>query len=254
MSVLTIRTAHSTVGPIVTPARPVRELLVRLNGASRFDEYLFIVPYSLLPHGVQLRRRLRSSGVLVAALSIGGLALAACGGASASSTPSTSSTAAATGGGAPAGGTAQNVSAFTNCLKAHGLTLPAGGSGPGAGAPAGGFAAGGSTPGAGAPSAKNRAAFQACAKYQPKGGFANGGGGFGAGSSNSAATAAFRNCMSLHGVTLTNPKVPTGTPQTSGSTSTSRPGFATNNPKYAAAFSACKALLPTPSTSTNPAG
>lgn len=199
-----------------------------------------------------VRHRLRSSGVLIAALSIGGLALAACGGASASSTPSTSSTVAtATGGGASAGGNAQSAAAFTSCLKSHGLNLPAGGLGAGGG----GFAAGagaGSAPGASAPSAKSRAAFQACAKFQPQGGF--GGGGFGAGSANSAATAAFRNCMSLHGVALAKPAVPAGTPQVGGSPSTTRPGIARNDPKYTAAFAACKALLPTPSTSTTTAG
>jgi hypothetical protein len=180
-------------------------------------------------------------GGLTALACSAGFLLAACGGggakANASSTSSTNG--------------AGDRSAFTSCLKDHGVTLPASGFTP----PAGGGANGGGPPGGGAPGGgvpggngnsgpqfsipgvsndKLQAALSACRSKLPNGG------GFGGGA-NSQAFQAYTSCLRDHGVT-----VPTTTP---GSTPTDsgaggQLGALRNDPKFAAANKTCQALLP----------
>ncbi len=163
------------------------------------------------------------------------LALAACG-ASTASGSSTSTT-------KPSGRASET--AYTNCLKQHGVTLP--------NFTPGSFPTGGTrptfTPGsAGGPGGfrsnpKFAAAAAACKSLRPAGGF----GGFGRGGSggfNSAAFAAYRNCLKLHGVTLPTP----GSRTTAGSTPSTT--IDQSSSTYQAAVQACAALRPTPSTTT----
>jgi len=142
-----------------------------------------------------------------------------------------------------------SLTAYTNCLKQHGVTLPnfthgsipTGGTRPtftpGSGSRPSGFGSGGfsSNP-------KFEKAAAACKSLRPSGGS----GGFGRGGSsgfNSAAFAAYRNCLKLHGVTL-----PTGGPPKSGTGST--PSTTTPSASYQAAIAACAALRPSPTTTT----
>lgn len=198
------------------------------------------------------RARLRNVGLLVAALAVSGVLLAACGGGSSASGSSGSGSSSTS---SPSASAAGSFSAFAACLKSHGVTFPAGRGfgGGGAGAPTGtaptgtfgsGSPAGGRPAGGFTRSAKDQKAFTACAKFRPKGSF-GGFGGFGGGGSGAAALAPFRNCMKLHGVAL-----PTAGARPSGSTGTTTGTSITSNPHYASAFSACKALLPTPTTTT----
>ena len=142
-----------------------------------------------------------------------GLLVTACG----SSTGSTGQ------GGAQAAGT----SAFQQCLKQHGVSLPAGrpaGGGapsPGAGAPAGG----GQFPGGFGNGAGSKA-FQACRKYAPAG-FGRGRPGAGG----LSALSGFSSCMKQHGVTLSGgPAALQSLSQASG--------------KAKKAFQTCRTLLP----------
>jgi hypothetical protein len=173
---------------------------------------------------------------------------AACGGKS--SATSTSGSTASSGSAA--------FTAYRDCLTKHGVKLPARPSGttngtrptfdpsqafaPGAGGDSG--TPSGTSPGRGRFSNDPAfaAASKACASLRPSGGF---GGGFGGrGSAGLQAFQAFASCMKDHGITI-----PTrgGSAGATGSTTTSGPTTTLdrNTPAYAAAYAACKALLPT---------
>ncbi|HEX6468922.1 MAG TPA: hypothetical protein VF069_07470 [Streptosporangiaceae bacterium] len=176
----------------------------------------------------------RVRSLAVVALAGGLLSVAACGGGDggAAAAPKTS---APTTGASKTGTPADPRAAFRQCLQQHGVTLPSRPR-PGATDRPTGRATGGPTgrptgrprgPLGGLPSlsAGQRQAFQACASLAP-GGFA---GGFGGGVDQSALKA-FQSCMSQHGVKMAN---------------AFRPGASrTADPKFAAAFRTCRALLP----------
>jgi hypothetical protein len=113
--------------------------------------------------------------------------------------------------------------AFRQCLQQHGVTLPNDGRRGQSGRPSGPPTARPSN----LPSMSDsqRQALQACASLAPNGGrFGNG--------VDQSALKAFQSCMSQHGVKITN---------------SARPGVlrtATADPKAAAAFRTCRALLP----------
>ena len=178
------------------------------------------------------------------------VALAACGGGSSGSASSSTSTS------SPAGRGAQS-SAFTACLKQHGVTLPAGGfgngGGPGGGGPGGpsgpppnGFRPPGGTGGGGRPSISIpgvsqqdvQAAFSACQSKLPNGGR------FGGGGANAQDLQAYTSCLGDHGV-----KVPT---PGSGAQPGGPAGLGAlrSDPKFAAANKVCAALLPAAGGST----
>ena len=138
------------------------------------------------------------------------------------------------------------LSAYTQCLSQHGVTLPSGGFGgrrtrspgagftPGAGRSYGGFG------GAGAFASANptmAAAMQACASLRP-----TGAAGFGGGSTR---LTAFRSCMTQQGEAVPTTR-PTAVP-TSVATGDARylNGLNPSDPKVAAALAVCKALIPT---------
>ena len=133
-------------------------------------------------------------------------------------------------------GAGRTQASFQACLKAHGVTLPAGGGAngtPPAGAP--GQSGGGTPPaggqgGSGFPgiSAKQRKALQACGAGA---GFGRGQRGRGPGSNN-AAFGKYTACLKSHGVTF-------------GSTNSSSSIFKS-------AQKACNSLLPTQTTTTTP--
>jgi hypothetical protein len=178
--------------------------------------------------------------------------LAACGGGGSANASSTTTTTTA--------GRGFQSAAFTNCLKQHGVTLPAGGFGGrrpdagtgGTGGPGGtggtpgtgGFRGGGgpaiSIPGVSA--SQIQTAFSACRSQLPNGG-RFGGGGFGGG--NPAALQAYLSCLRDHGVTI---------PTTTSGSTPARPGSelraVRNSPNFAAANKTCQVLLPTSGSST----
>lgn len=176
--------------------------------------------------------------------------LAACGGSAGSASSSTTTTTSA--------GRGAQGSAFTACLKQHGVTLPAGGFGGSGGGPGGGGPPqgpsgtppsglpGGGTGGAG-PSIsipgvsqqKVQAAFSACQSKLPRGGR------FGGGGANAQDLQAYTSCLGDHGV-----KVPT---PGSGSRPSSGPGLGAlrSDPKFAAANKVCAPLLPSGAASTS---
>jgi len=94
-------------------------------------------------------------------------------------------------------------SKFTDCLKAHGVSLPSGGFSrrrsangqPQTGQPRSG--------GGAFSNPKTRAAFQACRTLLPNGGRFGRGGGFGRPGATSAVFAKYRACLTAHGVKLT---------------------------------------------------
>jgi hypothetical protein len=195
-------------------------------------------------------RRRRPALVLIGVIP---LLLAACSSASASGSASSTT---------KPSGTASRT-AYTACLKQHGVTLPSftgGGGRPGANAAGGtrpAFTPGsGSFPGGGRGGFANNPKFQkataACKSLRPAGGFGGFGRGGGAGGFNSTAFAAYRNCLKLHGVTL-----PTGRPAkpASGAGSTPSTTFNQTSPTVQAALAACAALRPsaTSTTTTTPA-
>ena len=179
-------------------------------------------------------RRVRTIPLAVLFVGIVPLILAACGSSSASGANASSTK--------PSGRASRT--AYSNCLKQHGVTLPnfTGGTG---GPPAGGETPPSFTPGSGAGGFRSNPAFQkaatACKSLRPSGGF----GGFGgSGGFNSSAFAAYRNCLSLHGVTL-----PTGGSRpAAGSTPPST--INQSSPAVQAALQACAALRPSASSST----
>jgi hypothetical protein len=126
------------------------------------------------------------------------------------------------------------ISAYLNCLRQHGVTLP---SAPPSAAPgSGGF--GGA--GFGSGNSTFQQAAQACASLRPSGGFGHGLGGAGFAS----ALQAFRSCMSSHGEPIPTTQ-PTATPA-AGSAPIDRVlnGLDPSNPSVAAALKACESDLP----------
>jgi hypothetical protein len=149
------------------------------------------------------------------------------------------------------GAQASGTSAFQQCLRQHGVTLPSGrpsfsgtpspGAGvpsPGAGVPSPGAsvpAGGGQFPGGFGNGAGSKA-FQACRKYAPAG-FGRGQPGAGG----LSALSAFTSCMKQHGVTLTGgPAALQSLSRASG--------------KVKKAFQACRALLPQGVPTATPSG
>jgi len=159
-----------------------------------------------------------ASVAVVLALTCG--ALAACGSSAGSAGTTTTTTTAAAGG---AGTTSATRQAFRNCLKAHGVNLPArrpGSRPPGAG---GGFFGGGGL----AANPKLRAAFQAC-------GGARFGGGRRLRFSHQTLTA-FVTCIRSHGFpAMPDPKLSGGP---------IFPSSIRTNPKFVAALRSCQSLL-----------
>jgi hypothetical protein len=212
---------------------------VRRTITGRFDS---VDSQSGIPATHRLKWRCRRMSVIgiVTLVGVAPLILAACG--SSSAAPSTTS-----GSGASKSSKA-SATAYTACLKQHGVTLPSfpGGSG---GPPAGGgtpptFGSGGSVPGGGgfANNPKFQEAASACKSLRPSGGF----GGFGgSGGVNSTAFAAYRNCLKLHGVTL-----PTGGASTGGAGSAPPSTIDQSSPTVKAALAACASLRPSASSST----
>ena len=216
--------------------------------------------------------RSRPVSGLVVAVFVGALALAGCGGggskANASATSSTSTTAA----------NGRDTAAFQkyrDCLKQHGVDLPANFGGGGGAGRQGGNGGGGQADNAAPPATdatgstvpRNRgtlppgvdqqtfqAAQQACESLRPAGGF--GGGNGQGGIRNSAEFRAYVSCLADHGVpvsTTTSTSTPPST--TAGGGGGGRPGqqFDRNDPHFASANQICMALLPQPSTTTTTA-
>lgn len=197
-----------------------------------------------------------------------GVLLAACGGgSSAASTPAksasgaTSVKAGSSSTGAKAGSsTTASATAYTSCMKSHGVDLGSFGDFHGfkpgskpptfkSGAfPRGGFGAGGAHHSflpKGVSEATFKKATAACSSLRPNSAF----GGFGD-SATSVALKTYTNCLKLHGVTL-----PAFTPTSSSHAKTATPALASAKDK--AALAACAALRPkfsppsTPTTSTS---
>ena len=185
------------------------------------------------------------------------LLVAACGGSGSGAASASGSTTSTVAGGAAA------QTAFRDCLKKQGVTLPAGfgdrgpgsrpggGSGP-AGGPPGGFAGGSGAPGGrfggfagGAGGQKFQKAFQACRGTLPAGGFRGGRGG------DPQALQAYLSCLRDHGVNVPAFTRPS-TPPAGGSGPVGPNGrgqsalrAVRNDPKFAAANKTCRPLLPT---------
>ncbi|MHA6761668.1 hypothetical protein [Streptacidiphilus sp. PAMC 29251] len=181
-------------------------------------------------------RALAAAGIV----SLGALLLSGC----SSSSPKTVAAQPSASG----SGSAQ-FSAYRDCLAKHGVSMPTGRPGgfsrnpsdrPSGGfsrnpsdRPSGGYGGGGFGGASANPSAQ--AALKACASLAPAGGFGGGRGGGGAGGT---ALVAFNSCMKDHGITL---------PANGGLRSLN-----TADPKTAAAYKVCKALLPTPGSTPAP--
>lgn len=130
---------------------------------------------------------------------------------------------------------------MSDCLKQHGVTLPAGFGDRGNGGPPNGGPPNGETPGsfpaggtpgslpAGVDQQKLQSAIKAC----------GGGNGFPGGGRNREAFQAYTSCLGDHGVKV---------PKQTGSTP---PTFDRNSAAFAAANKVCAALLPAPSTTTS---
>ena len=166
--------------------------------------------------GSAVRRHL--AGVTVVGVA---MAVAAFSGITAASASTTTTT---TPGSGNSGSTTAAMKAYETCLAKHGVKLPTGRFGSGAG-----FS-----------NSKFAKAEKACASLRPKGTFGFGGGGFG-GFSDSAAFAAYSSCLKLHGVALpASYHRPPGTVGSSTSTSTTL----AESPKLKDALAACAPLLP----------
>jgi len=138
------------------------------------------------------------------------------------------------------GSASSSFTAYQNCLRQHGASIPtarpSGGSG---GFGGGGFGGGGNS--------TFQQARQACASLRPAGG-GFGGGGFGG--QFATEIQAFRSCMASHGETIpsTRPTAPPS-PSPSASSGTSPDdrflnGLNPSNPQVAAALAACQSKLP----------
>jgi len=187
-----------------------------------------------------LRRKAFSRAGIITFASAGMLLIGACSGSSGHVAAASGSS------GAPSSASGAGFQAYRDCLSQHGVTLPArnrnqsGGSTASdsgsdqSGAPRGDGGGNGGGFGGGngqfsAPPGVDPATFasaqQSCANLRPAG---NGGvrGG--------AAAAAYRSCLADHGVTV--PSTSSGGPP---------PSIDRNDPNFAAANQACRALLPT---------
>lgn len=154
-----------------------------------------------------------------------GFLLAACssGPASAANSKSTSTTS--------RGSANASFTAYTSCLKSHGVTFTSGFGGFGGRGQGGPPSSSATTRPTLSPSERTTLtkAEAACASLRPK---FNGGGG------TNTAFAAYRNCLKLHGVTVPNGGGGGGFPGSGTSTST------TSDPKLKAAEAACAGLRP----------
>lgn len=173
----------------------------------------------LFPRPRALARGLRGAGVL-AALAAGALVALLASGCGTSATPTAASAAAS-----PSAST--GATAYLDCLKQHGVTVPT--------------ARPSARPTAfPSPNSAMMKARQACASLRPKGGF-GGRGGFG------TALAAFRTCMASHGEAIPAAR-PTTRPSPGPSASPRADRFLNGlnpgNPKVAAAVKACESKLP----------
>lgn len=178
--------------------------------------------------------RSRTVRVLAIAAPVAALSLAGCGGGGDNGS-ATATNASASGG---------DVNAFRDCMKQHGVDLPDNiGLGDGQGQPPTGGQPPGDVSGDGQPfgnDPKLQKAFEACRDKAPAGGFG--------GARNSQAFQAYTSCLRDHGVDVPDPSTSTST---STGQSSPPPTFDRNDPKVAAANEACKALLPTPTTTTS---
>jgi len=185
------------------------------------------------------RARARRAAGLTCLLAALALVAVACGGSSKSSSSAAAATTGASGT-SGASGLRGEMQAFTACLQQHGVTIPtrpagasggfAGGGGPSGASGASGRRGGGGGFGLGGvggffTNPADQAAVQACQSDLPAGMLQQL-------QQRRNALAAFESCMSDHGVTITgntfNPRATT-----------------TTTPAYAAAFTICKAVLPT---------
>ena len=147
---------------------------------------------------------------------------------------------------APSSASGNGLQAYRDCLSQHGVTLPArnrnqsnsstasGSTDSQSGAPrgnGGGFGNGQFSLPPGVDQATFNAAQQACANLRPAGG---------GGARGGAAAAAYRSCLADHGVTV---------PSTS--SGGSPPSIDRNDPNFAAANQACRALLPSRGSSSS---
>jgi hypothetical protein len=175
----------------------------------------------------ELGRFGRSRAGILLLIAVGGLGVAACSGSSAKVSS------ASNGSSAPSSSSSGALQAYRDCMSQHGVTLPARNRGQSAGSSSsdasgsdqggpggGGFGGQFSLP-PGVDQATFDAAQQACASLRPTGG--RGG----------AASAAYRSCLADHGVTV--PSTSSGGPP---------PSIDRNDPNFAAASQACRALLP----------
>ena len=180
----------------------------------------------------RLRRCAHSRAGIITFVIIGALGAAACSGSSGKVASASNASSAAP---SSSSGAQQ---AYRDCMSQHGVTLPArnrnqsggsdssGSNSDQSGAPrgpGGGFNGQFSLP-PGVDQATFNAAQQACASLRPAGGGSRGG----------AAAAAYRSCLADHGVTV--PSTSSGGPP---------PSIDRNDPNFAAANDACRALLPT---------
>ena len=122
----------------------------------------------------------------------------------------------------PGGFSGAASAAYRNCLKLHGVTLPAASSG---------TASSTTSTTLNTKSASVQKALAACASLRPKGY------GTGTGGLSSAAFAAYRNCLKLHGVTL-----PSGSSGAVSSTTSTTVG--TKSTAVQKALAACAGLVP----------
>ena len=189
-------------------------------------------------------RALAAAGIV----SLGALLLSGC----SSSSPTTAAAAQPSASGSAAGGA--QFTAYRNCLSQHGVTMPTGRPGGGnfsrnpsdrpsggfsrnpsfrpSDRPSGGYGGGGFGFGGASANPSAQAALKACASLAPKGGFGGRGGAGAGGAGGGTALAAFSSCMKDHGITV---------PANGGLRSLN-----TADAKTAAAYTICKALLPTP--------
>lgn len=190
------------------------------------------------------------AGASVAVLASAALLLAACSSGS-SGSPSADAKASGSASAAASASASGSMEAYRDCLSQHGVDLPSFAprtgrpsgrpSGMPSGRPSGGGGFGGFG-GFGGASAdpRTQAAMQACASLRPQ--FSGRGGAGGAGG-DSSAFQAFTSCLKDHGVTLPSSSA------SPGATGRSRggmfgAGLNTSDPKVAAAYNTCKALLP----------
>jgi hypothetical protein len=171
----------------------------------------------VMPPGFVFARRLtptlRVCLSLSAVVLAGSVTLGACGGGSSAVPGSTTSPTKG------AAGTGSSFSAYSTCMKQHGVSFGSfGGRRTGGSFPSGGGFSGGGFSGAGAGGFNSSAfakASAACASLRPAGGFGSRpGGGF-----SGTALNAYRSCLASHGVTLPSRSATSSAPSTTLNTS-----------------------------------